>query len=92
MQTPAISGKSVVTTDVTTPFQRNWKNGDANFPTNQAIDWMKRVVNAGGFYTWAVARDGGLLAAPQFNQLLEMDVAMEQVDISPRYIEVKRSE
>ena len=65
------------------PIQRNWKNGDADFPTEQAIDWMTRVVNAGGFYTWAVARDGGLLAAPQFNQLLEMDAAMEQVDVSP---------
>ncbi|TWU39702.1 alpha-amylase family protein [Novipirellula artificiosorum] len=60
------------------PFQRNWKNGDPNFPTDQALDWMTRVVNAGGFYTWAVARNGGLFAEPQFQQLLEMDAAMEQ--------------
>ena len=63
------------------PFQRNWKNGAANFPTDQALDWMRRVVNAGGFYTWAVARNGGLFAAPQFKQLLEMDAAMEQVEV-----------
>ena len=69
------------------PFQRNWKNGGANFPTDQALDWMTRVVNAGGFYTWAVARNGGLFAAPQFNQLLEMDAAMEQADVSPQQIE-----
>jgi hypothetical protein len=66
------------------PFQRNWKNGAANFPTEQALDWMTRVVNAGGFYTWAVARDGSLLAAPQFNQLLEMDAAMQQASVAAR--------
>jgi hypothetical protein len=48
------------------------------FPTEQALDWMTRVMNAGGFYTWAVERTGGLFAAPQFNQLLEMDAKMEQ--------------
>jgi len=42
---------------------------------------MTRVVNAGGFYTWAVARNGGLFAAPQFKQLLEMDAAMEQLGV-----------
>ena len=63
------------------PIQRNWKNGAANFPTDQALDWMTRVVNAGGFYTWAVARNGGLFAAPQFKQLLEMDAAMEQLGV-----------
>ena len=69
------------------PFQRNWKNGAAHFPTDQALDWMTRVVNAGGFYTWAVARDGSLLAAPQFNQLLEMDAAMQEASVAPRQAE-----
>ena len=69
------------------PFQRNWKNGAANFPTDQALDWMTRVVNAGGFYTWAVARDGSLLAAPQFNQLLEMGAAMQEASVAPRQAE-----
>ena len=69
------------------PFQRNWKNGSANFPTDQALDWTTRVVNAGGFYTWAVARDGSLLAAPQFNQLLEMDAAMQEASVAPRQAE-----
>lgn len=66
------------------PFQRNWKNGGADFPTDQAHDWMTRVMNAGGFYTWAVARTGGLFAAPQFKQLLEMDAAIKHVNISPQ--------
>ncbi len=60
------------------PFQRNWKNGDAKFPPDQSLDWTRRVVNAGGFYTWAVAREGGLFAEPQFSQLLEIDAAMER--------------
>ena len=66
------------------PLQRNWKNGNADFPSDQALDWMTRVINVGGMYTWAVARNGGLIAAPQFNQLLEMDAAMEQEDDSPQ--------
>ena len=66
------------------PFQRNWKNGGADFPTDQALDWMTRVMNAGGFYTWAVALTGGLFATPQFKQLLEMDAAMQQANVSPQ--------
>lgn len=74
------------------PFQRNWKNGSASFPTDQALDWMTRVRNAGGFYTWAVARTGGLFVAPQFNQLLEMDAKMAPVDVSPQQKDTHRSE
>lgn len=73
------------------PLQRNWKNGGANFPTDQALDWMTRVVNAGGFYTWAVARNGNLFAAPQFNQLLKMDAAMERASVAPQRIGANRS-
>lgn len=61
------------------PFQRNWKNGAASFPPDQAFDWMNRVMKAGGFHTWAVARVGGLFAEAQFKQLLALDAQLEPV-------------
>jgi hypothetical protein len=62
------------------PFQANWRDGDAGFPTDQAIEWTTRVMDAGGMYTWAVARVGNGFATPQFNQLVEINAAIERRD------------
>ena len=59
------------------PFQKNWRNGKAGFPTAQAIEWTSRVMDAGGMYTWAVARVGNGFAEAQFQQLLEIDKAIK---------------
>ena len=61
------------------PLQRNWRNGEAGFPTEQAIEWTNRVIKAGGMYTWAVARIDNGFAEPQFRQLLEMNSAIEKM-------------
>lgn len=60
------------------PFQGHWRRGATDFPTDQAIAWTQRVMDAGGFYTWAVARDGNGFAEPQFQQLLEINAAIER--------------
>lgn len=59
------------------PIQGHWRRGDAGFPTGQAIDWTTRVMKVGGMYTWAVARVDNGFAIPQFNQLLEINKAIE---------------
>lgn len=59
------------------PFQRMWRNRAADFPTDQAIEWTSRVMEAGGMYTWAVAREGNGFAEPQFKQLVEINAAIE---------------
>ena len=58
------------------PFQRKWRDGAADFPTNQAIEWTTRSMAAGGMYSWAIAREGNGFAAPQFNQLIDIDAAV----------------
>ncbi|EMI51867.1 putative secreted protein [Rhodopirellula sallentina SM41] len=60
------------------PFQRQWRDGAADFPTEQAVAWTTRVMDAGGMYTWAVSRKGHGFAAPQFKQLLEINAAIER--------------
>ena len=60
------------------PFQGHWRRGDPNFPSDQAIEWTSRVMDAGGFYTWAIERDGNGFAEPQFKQLLEINAAIER--------------
>ncbi|CAA6678216.1 MULTISPECIES: hypothetical protein [unclassified Lentimonas] len=59
------------------PFQEKWRNGAAGFPTDQAIDWTLRTMQAGGMYTWAIAREGYGFALPQFKQLVEINAAIE---------------
>lgn len=59
------------------PFQRMWRDGAAGFPTDQATEWTTRVMDAGGMYTWAVAREGNGFARPQFKQLVEINAAIE---------------
>lgn len=58
------------------PFQRKWRDGAADFPTDQAIDWTIRTMKAGGMYSWAIAREGNGFAIPQFNQLLKINAAV----------------
>ncbi|MCM2374264.1 hypothetical protein [Aporhodopirellula aestuarii] len=60
------------------PFQEQWRNGKAGFPTDQAIQWTTRTMDAGGMYTWAVAREGNGFALPQFKQLVEINAAIER--------------
>jgi hypothetical protein len=59
------------------PIQEKWRNGEAGFPTEQAIEWTTRVVDAGGMYTWAVERKDNGFAPAQFKQLLEINAAIE---------------
>ncbi|MDW5290826.1 T9SS type A sorting domain-containing protein [Formosa sp. PL04] len=59
------------------PFQQNWRNGAADFPTDLAVDWTSRAMAAGGMYTWAVAREGSGFATSQFNQLIEINTRIE---------------
>lgn len=61
------------------PFQEKWRDGTAGFPTALALEWTTRVMDAGGFYTWAVQRIGNGFPATQFNQLLEINVAIKNV-------------
>ncbi|WP_299668845.1 Ig-like domain-containing protein [uncultured Polaribacter sp.] len=58
------------------PFQRKWRDGAADFPTAQAIEWTTRAMAGGGMYSWAVAREGNGFASPQFNQLLDIDATV----------------
>ena len=60
------------------PFQAMWRDAAADFPTDQATQWTTRVMDAGGMYTWAVARVGNGFAAPQFKQLVEINTAIER--------------
>ncbi len=60
------------------PLQGHWRRGAVDFPTDQAIEWTTRVMDAGGFYTWAIAREGNEFATPQFKQLVEMNAAIER--------------
>lgn len=62
------------------PIQGHWRRGAADFPTDQAIEWTMRVMDAGGIYTWAIAREGNGFAAPQFKQLVEINAAIERRD------------
>ncbi len=55
------------------PFQRNWRDGAADFPTEQAKEWTLRAMNGGGMWTWAVARIDNGFAEPQFSQLVEIN-------------------
>lgn len=59
------------------PFQAMWRDGAADFPTDQATEWTTRVIEAGGMYTWAVAREGSGFATPQFKQLVEINAAIK---------------
>jgi len=59
------------------PLQSLWTVGEADFPTDLAIDWLSRVLDSGGMYTWAVARKGSLFTEPQFSQLKAMDHAIQ---------------
>ena len=69
------------------PLQAKWRDGLAGHPNSQALDWMTRTMEAGGFYSWAVAREGNLFAAPQFKQLLyfdsHFDPRVPAVEVSP---------
>ncbi len=58
------------------PFQRKWRDGAADFPTDQAIEWTIRAIAAGGMYSWAIAREGNGFASPQFSQLLEINAVV----------------
>lgn len=58
------------------PFQRKWRDGTADFPTERAIEWTIRTMKADGMYSWAIAREGNGFAIPQFNQLLEINAAV----------------
>lgn len=60
------------------PFQEKWRDGNAGFPVEQAVEWTQRTMDAGGMYTWAVAREGSGFAMPQFKQLLEINAAIER--------------
>jgi hypothetical protein len=61
-------------------MQPNWTAGDLAFPEGQAIDWTKRVVEAGGMYSWAIPRlrTGNMseMLDPQFQLLLKIDAAI----------------
>jgi len=59
------------------PLQERWNFGPAEFPTEQAIDWLLRVLEAGGMYTWSVPSDDSAIRAGQFNQFLEMELAVK---------------
>ncbi|MDW5290827.1 T9SS type A sorting domain-containing protein [Formosa sp. PL04] len=59
------------------PFQQNWRNGAADFPTDLAFEWTTRTMEAEGMYTWAVARVGSEFATSQFNQLKEINTRIE---------------
>lgn len=61
------------------PFQAMWRDGAADFPTDQAIEWTTRAMDAGGMYTWAVARKGNGFASPQFKKLVEINAAIERI-------------
>lgn len=61
------------------PFQAMWRDGAADFPTDQAIEWTTRVMDAGGMYTWAVSREGNGFASPQFKKLIEINAAIERI-------------
>jgi hypothetical protein len=64
-------------------MQPNWTSGDLAFPEGQAIDWTKRVVEAGGMYSWAIPRlrSGNMseMLDPQFQLLLKIDAAIRGV-------------
>eukprot|EP00581_Thalassiosira_minuscula_P018477 CAMPEP_0183726230 /NCGR_PEP_ID=MMETSP0737-20130205/22818_1 /TAXON_ID=385413 /ORGANISM="Thalassiosira miniscula, Strain CCMP1093" /LENGTH=353 /DNA_ID=CAMNT_0025957517 /DNA_START=83 /DNA_END=1144 /DNA_ORIENTATION=+ len=41
------------------PMQETWNRGEPVFTEEQAVDWMSRVLSAGGAWTWNVpAKDG----------------------------------
>jgi len=40
------------------PFQEMWNSGEMIWDPRQAKEWMKRVTDAGGAFTWAVRRTG----------------------------------
>ena len=64
-------------------MQPNWTSGDLEFPEGQAIDWTRRVVAAGGMYSWAIprVRDGNMseMLDPQFQLCLKIDAAIRGV-------------
>ncbi|MDW5290820.1 T9SS type A sorting domain-containing protein [Formosa sp. PL04] len=60
------------------PFQENWRNGAADFPTDLAFEWTTRTMEAEGMYTWAVARVGSEFATSQFDQLKEINTRIAE--------------
>ena len=60
------------------PFQSQWRNGKAGFSIDLAVEWTTRVMDAGGMYTWAVARVGNGFASRQFQQLVQINAAIEK--------------
>ena len=59
------------------PMQGSWNRGDLEFPADQAIEWMNRVLKAGGMHTWVVPREGSLMQAEQFDLLLKLNASVE---------------
>lgn len=64
------------------PLQEKWFGGKPDFPTDQAVDWTRRIVKAGGAITWAVAieeprEEKSEFAATQFEQLKAIDAAVK---------------
>ncbi len=60
------------------PMQARWNFGACEFPPEQAIDWTKRTLRAGGMYTWVVPRNGSEMQADQFALLLQINKAVEE--------------
>ena len=60
-------------------MQDRWTSGKLYFPEDKAIDWTKRVVAAGGMYTWAVPCKGSLMAKEQFELLKKIDKAIAEM-------------
>lgn len=60
-------------------LQDRWTIGKCAFPPQQAIEWTTRVLSAGGMYTWAVPCAGSEMASKQFELLLEVDKAVENL-------------
>ncbi len=60
-------------------MQDRWNFGKCKFPPQQAVGWTKRVVAAGGMYTWHAPRNGSSMAPGQFQLLLKIDAAITQM-------------
>jgi len=71
------------------PIQATWRGGKAHFPTQLAIDWTTRIIQAKGAITWAVALSApeylmSRMASKQFRQLLAVDAALLEAGMQPR--------
>jgi hypothetical protein len=65
-------------------MQKIWNSGAATFSSEEVQDWTKRVTQAGGAITWAVALESSdkdarssRLADPQFTYVKELNNAFK---------------